>query len=322
MIKRWRIYLYLGFLISNLATLQATYPSQLVQEKMKLIDSQDLIILKDFFQGLFFSDSFAYTLFGPKPMADVGSFLDSIDISLNEKEKWQTVINFVGWKTWQRYAHLFPSSHFCFLEATTSHSPNFFSLILINKERCRVVIEHYLPTFQTCFGHQKTVDELLQMVCSPDFLTVYNKKEGFGFCVGLLFGYGKRNSQAFERRNLLMNILYQVPYDSHLLDTYLQKKQEYFYLGLQKKTVDISQPQPLTIHPIIAELKELKKSYKPISLINKSLLCPISTPVFIAFEDDEETKALQQQYESIYQKIVDVYTADNFLEIVLTQLSS
>jgi hypothetical protein len=38
--------------------------------------------------------------------------------------------------------------------------------------------------------------------------------------------------------------------------------------------------------------------------------------------EDPETKALQEQYQNVRQKLVDIYNSENFLELVLTQLSS
>ncbi len=314
---------YLNTLRANeeLTHHQISLPS-LTREKIQLIEPKDRLILEDFFRNLFQDNAFAYTLFGPKPMGFNRRSWNFVDTSSSKGMQVRILIDFIGWQTWQKYASLFPSQNFC-LKKDQPLDPTDLGFTIINKQRCREVIAQYLPSFQACFDQQKTVQEIFDIICHHDFFEFYGDKKGFISCLGLLLGYGEKNSQACEKINyLLIQTLYQAPYHLKGLTEKMKNRQGYFHMGLQQKSSVEGLEQPLTIQPIIEELNELNKAYKPITLVHKEYLCPIRDFRCAGFIDDPETQALQVQYESIYQKLVDIYNAENFLEIVLTQLSS
>lgn len=68
----------------NKTSCQQNFASNSILEKIKLIDEGDLCLLEDLFRNLFRTDSFAYTLFGHKPMTVGGCNFDS-SISKNKK---------------------------------------------------------------------------------------------------------------------------------------------------------------------------------------------------------------------------------------------
>ncbi len=301
---------------------QGVSVSDFIHEKMKLIDVKDLSILEEFFHCCFCDNAFAYTLFGSKPMGIGGHYWSFVDTSSSGYRQMHLIIDFWGWQTWQKYAHLFPSHHFCLIKSKPS-DPTHFGFTLINKKSCQQVITQHLPIFQECFGSATTVQEILDVVCSGKLNQLYSKKKGFIACLGLLLGYGKTNSLACEKRNqLLIQALYRAPYHLDGLTGKMKNRQGYFHVGLQRKESMEGLEQPVNIQSTIEELNVLNETYKPLALVNKDALCPIGDFRCAGFIDDSETQALKAQYESDYQKLVDIYNADNFLELILTQLSS
>lgn len=297
------------------------FPSHSIREKMKLINARDLAILEDFFHSFFCDNAFAYTLFSSKPMGIGGHYWNFVDTSDSRYWQAQIVIDFKGWQTWQKYASLFPSYNFCLIKAKP-HDPMNLCFAIINKKRCREVIEEHLSIFQECLGFQATVSEILDMVCSDKF-DVYRNKKGYTACLGLLLGYGKVNSLACERRGqLLIQALYRAPYHLEGLTEKMKNRQGYFHVGLQEKESMDDLKQPINIQPVIEELNILSETYKPLAFVDKDNLCPIKDFRCAGFIDDPETQALKAQYESDYQRLVDIYNAENFLELILTQLSS
>ncbi len=292
-----------------------------VQEQVKLIDSKDLLILEDFFYIMFRDNAFAYTLFSAKPMGIGGYAWDFVDASSNHYRQTRMMIAFKGWQVWQKYAHLFPSQNFYMIKSNPS-DPNNLCFTIINKRRCEQVITKHLPIFQNWLGFEATLQKILDIVCS-DQLEWYNMKKGFIACLGILLGYGKVNSLGCERRNqLLIQALYRVPYHLEGLTGRMKSRQGYFHVGLQRKESMEGLEQPISIQSVIEELNALSETYKPIAFVEKDDLCPVRDFRCAGFMDDIETQMLKIQYESDYQKLVDIYNADNFLEIILTQLSS
>lgn len=295
--------------------------SILVQEQIKLFDAKDFSILKDFFYIMFRDNAFAYTLFSAKPMGIGGYAWDFVDASSNHYQQTRMMIVFKGWQVWQKYAHLFPSQNFYLIKSNPSNSTN-LCFTIINKKRCEQVITEHLPVFQEWLGSQATVQKILDIVCS-DQLELYNTKKGFTACLGILLGYGKVNSLGCERRSqLFIQALYRAPYHLEGLTERMKSRQGYFHIGLQRKGSMEGLEQPISIQGVIEELNILNETYKPIAFVAKDNLCPVRDFRCAGFKDDPETQMLKIQYESDYQKLVDIYNADNFLELILTQLSS
>jgi hypothetical protein len=305
------------------ATCLQTFSSQSIREKMNLIDPKDLSLLEDLFRRLFNSNSFAYTLFGPKPMTFNGWNLAYYDGCSTKHVKICRMIDFLGWKTWQKYSYLFPSKNFYFTTPKFVDTSKHFSYVIFNKKRCEEIITKYLSAFQENTETKKTIQEILDSVCSSSFFEIYKNKKGHITCLGLLLGYGEQNSQACERRSaFLIQALYQAPYHLEGLHERMKNRQEYFHVGLQPKESIEGLEQPLSIQSVIEGLNELHRTYRPIALVERNYLCPIGDVRCAGMSEDPETKALQEQYQNIRQKLVDIYNAENFLELVLTQLSS
>jgi hypothetical protein len=292
-----------------------------IHEKIKLIESEDISILEDFFRSSFCNNAFAYTLFSSKPKGIIGHSWDFVDTSTTRRRQVRLMIDLKGWQVWQKYAHLFPSQNYCLINSELS-DPTHLCFVIINKKRCQEVIKEHLSIFQECLGSQATISEIMDMVCSSKF-GAYRNKKGYTTCLGLLFGYGKANSLGCERRGqLLIQALYRAPYHLEGLTEKMKNRQGYFHVGLQEKELMDNLEQPVTIQPVIEELNLLSETYKPLAFVDKDNLCPIKDFRCAGFIDDPETQTLKAQYESDYQRIVDIYNAENFLELILTQLSS
>jgi hypothetical protein len=305
-------------------TCQQIHISSFIREKMNSIDPVDLPYMEDLFRHLFVEESFAFTLFGSKPMS-IGGVFGGISCDERGSKIMQTlkVIEFLGWETWQKYAHLFPSKNFYFDAPNFKDNPDCGGYRIVNKKSCEDIIKNHLSTFQECIGKEKTIQDILENICSPSFFITCENKKKMTTCFGLLFGYGEKNSQACERRNvLLIQALYQAPYHLEGLNERMKNRQEYFHVGLQPKESIEGLEQPFSIQSVIEGLNELQRTYRPIALVEENYLCPIGDVRCAGMSEDPETKALQEQYQNIRQKLVDIYNAENFLELVLTQLSS
>jgi hypothetical protein len=314
---------WIGLLAEDVTYGKQVSFSSPIHEKMNLIDPGDLSLLENLFRNLFVNGSFAYTLFGPKPMTNDGYSFAFYDRNIFKLTKTKMVTNYLGWKVWQKYSCLFPSKNFYLKPPTFADNPKHLSYVIINKAHCKEIISKHLAAFQKCIGAEKTIQEILDAICSSSFFSLCKSKKGHTTCLGLLFGYGEKNSQACEKREiLLIQALFQVPYHLEGLNQRMRNRQEYFHIGLQPKSSIDDLEQPLSIQPVIKELNELQEIYHPIALVENNPLCPIGAVRCAGMNEDPETKALQAQYESLRQKLVDIYNSDNFLELILTQLSS
>lgn len=279
-----------------------------ISEKLKTIPSKDVFTLEKFFRNLFADGDIAHVLFGIKPGA---SCAHNFQLAFSKPKLWnKAVIDFTGWKVWQKYSHLFPMSKFCMIGVSSLKENLCFEIALYNKYLCKEIIEKNYELFNGLYGEKKTPDEILTSFSYT--LALKNLPENYYIAMGLLYGYGKRNSEAFQKRMQSIDTISEIPIDVSKLNPNAQE-------GLTTSS----------FHPILTDTSHVVETLNALeekfifTKANRRLhpLCPIRIPGFVAYVDDPETIEVQEAYDSVLTELVSVYYSPRFLETILEKLT-
>lgn len=286
-------FLFLTFVVGSTIFLKFSSPS--VPKRISALPEDEKETLDGFFHYLF-QDSFSYVLFGTKPMA-VCTFLeikpnnlpfnqidDFIDFSFTKFYS-SNLLGIKGWETWEKHAHLFPSSNYILLE---NHDGKKITIIMINKKSFLKSINENINEFQEVLGGNITAEMVLSNCLNSNNLFRDALKENDKL-FGILLGYGKHNSQLFDRRNQIERHHSMCPSigfssldeENHYLNTTLTFFDDF----------EVCDFNPLFI----------------------------SLPEFVADHDHPETKDLKNQYTKQYKETIKKYKNGNFLEVTLRQ---
>ncbi len=148
-------------------------------------------------QKLFAEDTFAYTILGSKPIswvtyqnplpfADWTSFYNSFS-------KHNRILR-SGWKTWEKYRHLFPSAHL-WVESPECH-PGSVSILIVNEDQFNVVIKNNKKDFQDVL-RREIVDGFQLLKEAKNHSLMNEVLEGHQALMGIALGYGRDNSWKF-----------------------------------------------------------------------------------------------------------------------------
>lgn len=149
------------------------------------IPVEDRVLVEFLFKYLCYKDTFAYVLFGNKPMSMASEMRgESSDFELE-----------LAWKTWKKYSHLFDIKDFAFF---TKSDEEWFSIFLINKKRCLEVIEENISLFQERLEFKSNPLEILDRVIQSDDIGAIGLNHSHTL-LGILLGFGSKNSIGFER---------------------------------------------------------------------------------------------------------------------------
>jgi hypothetical protein len=169
--------------------------------KLSRIPEEDRARIEKLFSYLVWYETFAYVLFGNKPMS-VGDQLKirrpPYYIEINPSPELATVHELESlWETWEKYTHLFPMSEFIFL---TEGNDKYFELHLLNKSNCLKIIEKNLGLFQKKTGRTLNAVEMFDYIVTNANGNLYknglNKSQGL---YGILLGFGTENALGFEK---------------------------------------------------------------------------------------------------------------------------
>jgi len=147
---------------------------------------------------LFAEDSFAYTLLGSKPISwacyieplpfiGLAHFCDSW-------KKYHRTLR-LGWKAWEKYRHLFPSTHF-WKESSKRH-PGWVSIVIANEECLNGVITAHKKDFLEVLNREVDGHQLLD---TKDRSLMDDILNGHQALIGIVLGYGRDNSWEFLER--------------------------------------------------------------------------------------------------------------------------
>lgn len=289
------------------------------------IPNQDKKILSDFFKRLFYHSDFSYALLDAKPMGSIDynqSLLGSPQFYKNpENHLFLMARDQKGWKIWKRYQHRFPMKKYSFIKIENEAS---FGFLLINQKKTHDIIGENLPLFQDFIGKKICANKILQLICGGKFgyyhsnatcpLTYYE-------ALGLLFGYGEENVQAFTKRAQLLQNLGSLPIQIGICSPTIMN---YLDTEVTQQTCAKCQPKHIKeIRQLASELDNIictthllpgTKTYNP--------LLPAKRSLFLGNETAPQTLDIIENYEKLNKEILNIYKSSNFLETILTILTS
>ncbi len=261
-------------------------PNERTKQIISNIPEKDREILDEFFRKLFFFYEFGYTLFGDKPVS-----FETFDLEQEQKpELFQT--SSTGYKTWSRYANLFPSQKYLFL-FFEDQVEGICEITLINKDGFVKAVEAHIDKFSEVFGPEISPEKLLTLVVERQSL--YNTPMHHrADLIGILLGYGKINAELFQKRNELL-----------MTGAGIRKKRTTPSHGYQS---------------IEEELAALNKSLQSFSKEGRITLNYMRLPGFAADPGQEETIRLRKKYIKLRRLITERFVQENVLETIAEKL--
>ena len=257
-----------------------------VEEKVQNMSLEDRKVLEDFFRNLLFLQGFAYTLFGDKPIS-----VEYFDRESPKKpELFRT--SCCGYRTWEKYAHLFPQQDYVFL-FNENIDEEVCEMTLINKRALRQIVEMYKEKFIEFFGPEITSEKLLNILIQKRSLWNTSMQDRADL-IGILLGYGKVNAELFQKRNEILR-------------------------GASRIKKKRTEPSP-GYQSIDEELKVLDASFKIFSNEERISLRFMHLPGFIADRNHAETAQLKRKYSEQRKRITERYSHGKVLEVTLEQL--
>ena len=237
-----------------------------------------------FMRLLFAEDNFAYTLLGSKPVswACYEKPLPFVNLSTfhgSLKEYSRTLR--IGWKTWSKYRHLFPSTLF-WAEGLKSSS-GWVSILIVNEEQFDQVVRNHKQDFQDVL-QREIMDGFQLLQEAKDHSLIKKVLKGHQALIGIVLGYGRDNSWEFMKR---------------------AEKREFFKWVWDEKDEEI----PGKIYTKLGgrNIEECLERE--------------SCPSFAGYPHSEESMALKKEYLLTQQKIIHYYKDKDFLEATLSLLA-
>lgn len=267
--------------------------------------------LEVFWESLLRTHPFAYTLFGNKPMS-LASYVHPLDV-VNPKQAQQAIMYEKGWKTWRKYAHFLPKESFI-LKKSSSEMKGVFRVItlcLINRKSALSIISKNRDLFKG-----KSPEEYLEDLCTQDKAIELNASQ-----LGILLGFGRKNSILFERWSDISNFFQMglmPPFDpkKRALDKVKSSHRCFFEQKLpawQEKT-----PVLTSFSSLVEEFNYLSEKriffHLPGSL---SWINYIGAPTFV---DHGENPEILHNYKETRKLLREHFNGENsFLELILHQ---
>lgn len=316
--------LFTFYLLASLSAKDLA-PKQEVETCLRSIPFEERKSLTQFFRRLFYHGDFAYTLLGRKPMGTISYNLNLLVFPQfykePEKHLFLMALDKKGWSIWEKYKDLFPMKKYSLVKI---EHDIFFGILLINKEKAYAVIKENLPLFQELVGKKISARKILKLLCNGQFeyyhsntpcsLTYYE-------ALGLLYGYGKENVEAFIKRARLSQTLRSLPIEAKSLPLKVVN-----FIEMEDSPTICSKCQPrndLKIAPLACELNALLEKVQLIKGISKNNpFLPLQRSSFLGNEQSNQTCAIIKGYDDLNKTILEIYESDKFLETILGMLTS
>ena len=261
---------------------------QVHKRPIDLIEPEDRVVLEPLLAELMRYSGFGYTLFGDKPVSIV---LFPLDPEVRTSGLF-TLYAQSFFPVCQKYRALLLSKKY---HLGVGHRGSFFSVSLINKSAFLSVVDKNLDLFRQVLGDDVSSQALLKSICEG--MSFEQAVRGNEVLVGILYGYGRNNSQLYNRRRVLGDFLAQT-------ETLPWKNRK-------------GSPDTSSIEEELNAIESKVTSFLP-SLQNMSSLPSVFLPGFIADPDDPETIELVEKYKKQRKCIMDVLSREDFLETILT----
>ncbi len=186
-------------------------------QKSKLSDKvspQERVWLTQFFTDIMLFEPGIYTLWGAhKPMTLIPAANYSEEemkviyesLSEEEKKKEGFSVNVIegyefseAWGKWEQISHRFPMKRFMLFKQE-NEDPHLFFVVFVDIIKTAAVIQDNYEAFQKAIGFDFYAMELVLQMNQKDSVLWKNMNP---YLEGLLFGYGKTNSQLFHWKYL------------------------------------------------------------------------------------------------------------------------
>jgi hypothetical protein len=297
---------------------------QSLQEKLKQISKLDQKILTNFFYYLITESSFAYTLFGNKPI----SFKEfSEDLNKNTLENllypYADTILGQGWETWEKYKYLFSHPQFIFNKVQSRSGYTF--IVLINKKACLDVIHKYLADFRSVLGENKNIQEIFEEISSKHIF-FEDSIENNQFLLGMLLGYGRENSLIFFERDQIcsqivkrnISPIFRSFQSSEINSsaTQLIKLYEKFPKSEWNEDKD-----PVCVSLLCRRLEEIQKNTEAFNSPAKHWINKIGAPEFLSLKNSFEREELEQKYQETLEFLKEINLMNSLLPLIIKCLS-
>ncbi len=162
-------------------------------EILEQIPLQDRVSIRLFFDYVIYQTPSPFTLFGDKPMSGIACMKCMNPFYLSESSYNNSLPKY--YEVWKKYAHLFPSKKYLFIEYYYPEMKNLY-ITLFNKKACIDTMNNHLSLFQEILGETFSSQELFNhIVSSSDVPGTLKHHQGL---YGLLFGFGKVNAFRFH----------------------------------------------------------------------------------------------------------------------------
>lgn len=144
-------------------------------------------------QKLFAEDSFAYTILGTKPVSWVTYQNLSFAPLFNSSSEYRILSE--GWKTWEKYQHLFPSAHL-WAESLECY-PNLISILIVNKKQFNVVVNNHKKDFENVL-QREIIDGFQLLKEAKNCSLMHDVLKEHQALLGIVLGYGRDNAWKFN----------------------------------------------------------------------------------------------------------------------------
>jgi hypothetical protein len=272
-----------------------------ILNKVSLIPKSDLEMIKDLFNHLFKFNELSFTLYGDKPISFYNPF-HYIPFYLSKQSNlfWyvERVLEkeksyHIEWNVWKKYEKLFPIDNFILIKED-------FGVVLVNKRETVKAILNNIDLFFDVLGENFSIYKIFkELESGRSLFNLLNKNHAL---LGILLGFGRHNSELFQRREEILSILepYSIPTQLNCIVS-----QSSSYKTMQQELDDLWK-----------KLNMLHDSDKFFPIVN------LNRVLFAADLEHPETIFLKKKYEILRKKIEKIYSKKDWFEQTLIQLTS
>jgi len=257
-----------------------------------------------------------YTLLGEKPVSVVGYFTQFPPGFISLESTYLNAILIEGHKAWSRYKHLFPSKKF-----ELAHTPSLSwiqEIFCINKQACANIALKNLDHFDE-------KEPIYEKIAAGKFWSHFTQAQA-----GLLFGFGRKNSLAFDRSDEIHRKAWNQPIALPARDwrqvNSIRKEAVWWLpkvLRPQEKTMPSLSPSPgfTSLGEEYDTLRGSKASHKKYSpnWVAERILIPQFVPTSGEELEGSETDKLMKGYRETRKKLIKLSKSKHFLRDVLVE---
>ncbi len=150
----------------------------------------DQQVLDHFFKGLLTQGNFALTLFGQRPACLLTHQLSYTLTVAQPKMRAKFLLEYEGWKKWEKYQHLFTMPNFLFWKIPNEQEEGSFSVLFVHKQKMAQVLKQHADLFPR--------DASMEMILSDVFVQKHPEDPRYHLLQGVLLGYGLKNAKTFQ----------------------------------------------------------------------------------------------------------------------------